>query len=142
MKDPVEYKILKTILPTFELFSNGRHDIPMPFCDEDKQIIKSNMRKLDLFDTAYRFCDEIFDFNFENLLTDLGEDGSTMERGDKPDGWLDSPMNESQLEEVSSAFLSIVLSTKIYQKHDVMKIMERTKIDIPMVRNTMQKYSK
>ena len=34
----------------------------MPICDSDKKILKQNMRKLAIYDSAYRFCDELFDF--------------------------------------------------------------------------------
>lgn len=67
-KDPVEDKTIAGIRPTFQPFTSGRQDVEMPLSEKDKHIIKDNMRKLALFDCAYRFCDEIFDFDFQCLL--------------------------------------------------------------------------
>lgn len=50
-------------------------------------------------------------------------------------------MDEDQLIELSSAFLSIVLSHH-YQKDEINRIVARTNVDFGMVRDTMHKYSK
>ena len=136
-KDPVEDKTIAGIRPTFEPFTSGRTDVEMPLSEKDKHIIKDNMRKLALFDCAYRFCDEIFDFDFQCLLNEDGEDDENA----KEEGWLDSPMNADQLCEVSAAFLSIVLSHH-YQKPEIKKIVDKTDVDFGIVRDTMHKYSK
>ena len=119
VKDPVEAKTIAAIRKSFLPFTNGRQDVEMPLSDADKRIIKDNMRKIGLFDSAYRFCDEIFDFDLQCTLTESEENDSTR-KANVEEGWLDSPMNEDQLGELSSAFLSIVLSHH-YQKEEIKK---------------------
>ena len=85
----------------------------MPLSDSDKVVVKSNMRKLALFDTAYRFCDEIFDFDYYSKCDD--EPSTDTGKKSSEDGWLDTPMTADQMLEVTSGFLSIVLSHH-YQK--------------------------
>lgn len=79
----------------------------MPICDSDKKTLKQNMRKLAIYDSAYRFCDELFDF--ESMVPAGSEDEAAIDT-QHDDGWIDTPLTERQLLEFSSGILSIVLS--------------------------------
>ena len=109
----------------------------MPICDGDKKTLKQNMRKLAIYDSAYRFCDELFDF--ETMVPDAEDEMAIDAQHD--DGWVDTPMTEKQLLDFSSGILSIVLSHH-FQKEDIKRVTHGTSVDFAIVRDTMYKYSK
>lgn len=111
---------------TFQEYSSGNHEVPTPICDADKKILKHNTRKHNIYDTAFRFCDELFSISSENQE---GEEG------------LDTLMTTEQLLSFTSGILSIVLSHH-FQKEDIKKIVLGTSVDFKLVRDTMYKYSK
>ena len=84
----------------------------MPICDADKKTLKANMRKLAIYNEAYRFCNELFEL--ELLM-------NTRDESMSDEGNLDSPMSPPQLLEFTSGILSIVLSHH-FQKADIKSI--------------------
>ena len=78
-QDPVESKTIQALRNTFQTYANGQLDVEMPLCKEDKQAVKNNVRKLNLYDNAFRFCDETFDF--------------TIPSDEMEEGWLDTPLS-------------------------------------------------
>jgi hypothetical protein len=64
----------KSLEDSFDQYSNGTtNDVQTPICDADKLVLKQNMRKLDIYDKAYRFCDELFEMDLAN---ETASDGS------------------------------------------------------------------
>jgi len=86
-----------------------------PISDSDKQTLKYNLRKQDLYEQALFFGMNLFG--------------------------LDVNMSSSQLLEFTSCLLSIVLSHH-FQKRDITAMAKKTPIDFLLVRDTMYKYSK
>ena len=89
----------------------------MPICESDKKILKHNSRKLQIYEIAYNFCEDLF--SLQNA----------------------PQMTKEQLLEFTSGILSILLSHH-YQKEDIKKIVEGTMVDFQLVRDAMYKYSK
>lgn len=79
--------------------------------------IKHNARKLDLFDRAYKFCNDQFLISTEDQ------------------------MSQKDLIKYTSTILSIVLSHH-YQKDEILSMVKDTSVDFQIVRDTMYKYSK
>jgi hypothetical protein len=79
--------------------------------------IKHNARKVELFDRAYKFCDDQFLISTEE------------------------PMCQKDLFQYTSSILSIVLSHH-YQKEEILSMFKDTPVDFNIVRDTMYKYSK
>lgn len=61
--DFIERKLTGALKPSFQLYSNGDTEVATPICDSDKKILKANMRKLAIYESAYRFCEELFDLD-------------------------------------------------------------------------------
>lgn len=117
------------------MYTNGDTEVTTPICDADKKTLKQNMRKLAIYDSAYRFCDDLF------TLDTLVDAGSSQDSKDADEPHGDAPMTAEQLLEFTSAILSIVLSHH-FQKKDIVDITEGTAVDFGMVRDTMYRYSK
>lgn len=76
-----------------------------PISDSDKQTLKHNLRKQDLYEQAYYFCDNLFE---------MGQVGESM--------------TTDQLIEFTASVLSIVLSHH-FQKEDIKKMTRGTSVD-------------
>lgn len=88
-----------------------------PIIDADKQTLKHNLRKQDLFEQALYFSENLFGINAHGALS------------------------SELLLEFTSCVLSIVLSHH-YQKRDIKSMVNGTQVDFQLVRETMYKYSK
>ena len=89
------------------------------------------MRKLDIYDKSYRFCDELFEMEAAN---ETASDGSCKSN-------VNSNLTSDQLLEFTSAIISVVLAHH-YQKDDIKRITKGTLVDFALVRDTMYRYSK
>ena len=123
----------------FQLYSNNETEVATPICDADKKILKQNMRKLAIYESAYGFCDELF--GLDRLLDARPSSASSHTPRSSEDTVGDAPMTAEQLLEFTSAILSIVLAHH-FQKKDIVDITEGTPVDFGMVRDTMYRYSK
>jgi hypothetical protein len=104
---------------TFELYDNSELATTGqgPISDADKQTLKYNLRKQDLFEQALFFIHTQF--------------GTTAHE----------KMSPALLLQLTSCLLSIVLSHH-FQKKDIKSMVKGTEVDFMLVRDTMYKYSK
>ena len=104
---------------TFESYDNSELATTGqgPISDSDKQTLKYNLRKQDLFEQALFFIHTQF--------------GTTAHES----------MTPTLLLQLTSCLLSIVLSHH-FQKKDIKAMVKGTEVDFMLVRDTMYKYSK
>lgn len=88
-----------------------------PISDSDKQVLKYNLRKQDIFEQALFFTQSLFGIRAHTTMC------------------------PKLLLQLTSNVLSVVLSHH-FQKKDIRSLVEGTSIDFGMVRDTMYKYSK
>lgn len=53
-------KIHEALKNSFQKYQNGKCEVCSPISDEDKKRLKQNVRKLQIYESAYRFCDDHF----------------------------------------------------------------------------------